>query len=516
MGERCRVIVAAVFTLALAPTAQCQTSAKALEPLVYTIQVLPERQSADVEVSVPTEGRATVEMMIPVWTPGYYVREGYANRIKAFSAETPDRKALHIEKPLSNRWTIETEGAPRVVFRYRLECKERSVSLNWVGRDYALFNGSATYVTLVEKARRPHEVRLQLPAGWTRSMTGLATVPDGIPHHYRAQDFEELVDSPILAGFMTVRRFDVHGSEHYLVSAGDASGWDGDRFVGDLEKMVEATRRFWGFLPFERYVFLLVFREGGGALEHCNSTMVTANPMRSGTKQGYEGLLGLVTHEYFHAFNVKRLRPVELGPFDFENPPRVTTLWIPEGLTSYYAALMLRSAALRTEDETLAALSRQIARLQSSPGRLEQTLEQSSYDVWTNSLSGVNPGVHTVSYYVKGYVLGFLLDAEIRRMSGGRKSLDDLMRLAYQRFGGEKGFTLDEFRVTAEEVAGGSLEAWFRKAVATTEELDYDEALNWFGLQFTDENGAKFRKLERRNDRTELQEHQLQQWLRGY
>lgn len=509
------VFPAAAIALGLPWAAGCRTPTPAPEPLVYTIRVSsPESQSADVEVSVPTAGRASIEMMMPLWTPGYYVREDYASRIRSFSAETPGGDALRVDKPRANRWTIETRGAPRVVFRYRLECKERSVSLNWVGRNYALWNGSATYVTLVDSARRPHLVRLELPSPWT-SMTGLAGVPDGVPHHYRAEDFEQLVDSPILAGDLTVRRFEVDGSEHHLVSAGDASAWDGDRFAADLQKAVQATSRFWGFLPYERYVFLLVFREGAGGLEHKSSTMVTANPTRSGTPEGYDRLLGLVTHEYFHAFNGKRLRPVELGPFDFENPPRLTTLWIAEGLTSYYTGLMLRSADLRTEDQTLSSLSRQIARLQENPGRLKQTLEQSSYGVWTNSLSGVRPGPDTVSYYVKGYVLGFLLDAKIRRMTGGAKSLDDVMRLAYQRFGAERGFTPDDFRTTAEEVAGGRLEAWFRKAVASTEELDYDGALEVFGLRFAEGNGVETWELERRDDTSELQQRQIREWLRS-
>lgn len=184
-------------------------------------------------------------------------------------------------------------------------------------------------------------------------------------------------------------------------------------------------------------------------------------------------------------------------------------------LTSYYTGLMLRSAGLRTEDQTLSSLSRQIARLQENPGRLKQTLEQSSYDVWTNSLSGVRPDPDTVSYYVKGYVLGFLLDAKIRRMTEGGKSLDDVMRLACQRFGAERGFTPDDFLAIAEEVAGGRLEAWFRKAVASAEELDYDEALEWLGLRFADGNGAETWELERRDDRSELQEHQLREWLRS-
>jgi predicted metalloprotease with PDZ domain len=246
--------------------------------------------------------------------------------------------------------------------------------------------------------------------------------------------------------------------------------------------------------------------------------MVTANPERVAKPEGYRALVGLITHEYFHAFNAKRLRPVELGPFDFESPPRVTSLWFPEGVTSYYTDLMLRRAGLRTPEDLLSSLSRQIGRLQASPGRLKQTVEQSSAEVWTNSLSGINARPDTVSYYVKGQVIAFLLDARIRRASGGARSLDDLMRLAYRRHGGDRGFTGDELRRAAEEVAGADLEGWFQRALASTEELDYAEALDWFGLRFAGGSGGDGEatwRLEARPDATETQKSRLREWLRS-
>ena len=160
-------------------------------------------------------------------------------------------------------------------------------------------------------------------------------------------------------------------------------------------------------------MFLVVFRQGGGGLEHKNSTLVTSN-LRAGTPEGYRGWLGFIGHEYFHAFNVKRLRPLELGPFDWDNAPHTASLWISEGVTTYYADLLLARSGLWTAQDLLASLSGQIERLQNSPGRLLQSVEQSSLEVWNNSNSGVNPGASTVSYYIKGDVLGFLLDARIR------------------------------------------------------------------------------------------------------
>jgi predicted metalloprotease with PDZ domain len=223
--------------------------------------------------------------------------------------------------------------------------------------------------------------------------------------------------------------------------------------------------------------------------------------------------LAFVSHEYFHAFNVKRLRPVELGPFDYENPPRTTGLWISEGLTTYFGELIATRAGLGTVQDYLARVSSRISSLQNSPGRLVQTLEQSSLDVWNSGTSGVGRDPATqVSYYVKGPVVGFLLEAKIQRVTGGKKSLDDVMRLAYKRYAGERGFTAEQFRQTAEEVAGIDLKEWFRKAISSTEELDYTEALDWFGLRFAASDGqspARAWKLEIRPDATEANKSHL-------
>ena len=225
------------------------------------------------------------------------------------------------------------------------------------------------------------------------------------------------------------------------------------------------------------------------------------------TPERYQSWLSFAAHEYFHAFNVKRLRPVELGPFDYEESPRTSSLWLSEGVTSYFADLLVARAGLTKPGEYLASVSSAIGRLQSSPGRLLQTLEQSSIEVWSNSNSGVGAAPSTVSYYVKGQVVGFLLDARIRKATNGQRAFEDVMRLAYQRYGGERGFTPEEFRATAEEVAGVELEEWFRKALASTEELDYSEALEWFGLRFAGDGSWTLEILE---DASESQRSHLQ------
>jgi predicted metalloprotease with PDZ domain len=487
----------------------------AAEPITYTVRFpAPDKHVAEVEAGYPTDGRASIELMMPVWTPGFYRVENYAGQVQGLSARTADGRVLDVQRPRKNRWTIQTGGAKRVVVSYQLKCESTSVTTNWVGDAMAVLNGAATFLTLAEAGKRPHDVQLELDPSWKRSMTGLDAAPDGRPDHYRAADFDTLVDSPIVAGNPEVHEFEIAGSKHVVVNAGDCTGWDGKRAAADLEKLVQQHRRLWGFLPFQRYVFLCVFRKGGGGLEHGNSTLLTCNATAMRTPAAYLSWLNFVSHEYFHAFNVKRLRPVELGPFDYEKEPRTAGLWVAEGITSYYDGLLTTRAGLGTAKDFLARLSGTIDRLQKSPGRLQQTLEQASLDVWTSSFSGLGGDKKTVSYYVKGPVVAFLLDAKVRHETQGARSLDDVMRLAYARYSGAKGFTAEQFHKTAGEVAGADLQAWFQKAVASTEELDYAEALDWFGLQFAPGDGeAKAWRLEVRDDATAAQRARLKAWL---
>jgi predicted metalloprotease with PDZ domain len=510
------LLVTALF-LGVAPAAGQQAPRqRQLDPLSYTLTVSqPATHLVRVEITVPAGGQDLVELMMPVWSPGFYRVEDYAGKVRDLSARAPDGTPLVVEHPRPNRWTVRAEGRPLVRVSYQVACEQRSVTTNWVGDSLAVLNGAPTFVTLAEKARRPHDVRLALPAGWT-AMTALPAAADSQALHYRAPDYDALVDSPMLAGFLTVHQFTVDSSMHYLVDAGEMGGWDGARAAGDLSRIVAATARLWGGLPFQRYYFLNVFRRGGGGLEHGASSLLTSDAARVATPAGYHGWLEFVSHEYFHAVNVKRLRPVELGPFDYEQPPRTGSLWMAEGFTSYYGNLALPRAGIGDAAAYLASLSSAVRKLQHEPGRKMQTVEQSSLGVWGNSLSGVNPDSTTVSYYVKGEVIAFVLDARVRHATDGARSLDDVMRLAYQRYAGARGYTEAELAETAGEVAGVDLTDWFRRATASTEELDYSEALEWFGLRFGSAGDpAAAWTLEVNPGASAAQRQHLTEWLKG-
>lgn len=506
----CALIRCAMVGVALA---QGPAFAQAQAPIRYTVRFPdPAAHLAEVEARIPTDASPQVELMMPVWSPGYYVEEDYADRILDLGARTPEGRPLTVVKTRKNRWRVATAGANTLVVSYRLRCEQRSVTTNWVDAEYAVLNGPATYLTRLDGLHRPHDLQVELPAHWKAAVVALPPAPDGRRNHFRAVSYDQLVDAPLLAGNPRVHAFHVKGTPHALVEVGEPSPrWDGALAARNLQKIAEANHRLWGFLPFPNYLFLSVFRPGGGGLEHLDSTLLTSSPALE--RGGDARWLAFVSHEYFHAFNVKRLRPVELGPFDYEQPPRSASLWISEGLTTYYGHLMVSRAGLATPEGFLDALSALIDQLQSGPGRKVQTLEQASLQIFATGGSGVGGDRdRTVSYYVKGAVLGFLLDARIQHATDGQRSLDDLMKGAYARYGGATGFTPAQFQAAASEVASMDLSAFFRQTLTTTDELDYAEALAWFGLRFAPTEDPVHRwKLERHPAATEAQKARFNQ-----
>ena len=486
MVARFTGVLAAVVLMLNAVPAMAQTSA---DPIRYTLR-FPEPHTHYVEVTAvyPTGGRPTLDLMMAVWTPGSYMVREYSRHVENVTALNAAGGALDVEKTDKNRWRVVTGGAPNVTLRYRVYAHEMSVRTNWVEAEFAMLNGAPTFITLADSNARPHEVVIEPASAWRVSMTALPEL--GGAHRYRAPDYDTLVDSPILIGNPAVHEFGVDGKRHYLVNIGEGGIFDGARAARDLEVLVREHLRMWGSLPYDRYLFLNVLTSvpgqiPGGGLEHRNSTLLIAGRWATRARQSYLAWLELASHEFFHVWNIKRLRPLELGPFNYDDEVFTRSLWIAEGVTDYYAELLVHRAGLSSQTEYIDALSNKIEELQTTPGRLVQPVDLASFDAW---IKFYRPDENTpnasVSYYTKGAVMGFLLDARIRRASGGAKSLDDVLRVAYQRFSAGRGYTPDEFRAVAEQASGLNLRSFWADAVEGTAELDYSEAVDTLGLRF--------------------------------
>src|SRR5579864_1316915 len=512
--KRRSLLSALVVLLAMvAPGVHVVTpQARASDPIVYTIRFPdPASKTFTVEAVVPTDKRDVVDLMMPVWSPGFYGLQNYADRVTAFAAADASGAALSVTRPQPNRWEVTTGRRPSFTATYTVSAPRGSNLSNGVTETSAVLIGPATYVTLVEPGHRPAEVRLELPAGWAGSMTSLDAASDGQPNHYVSPDYDVLADSPTLAGVdLSTTEFTVGGVRHYWVWLGHAD-WPGEKVAAELTPLIEEHIRFWGSLPYTKYAFLDIITGGGGGsgVEHLNSVAITGGGKEPVDQTARFRNAAFISHEYFHAMNVKRLRPVELGPFDYEHAPTTTGLWVAEGLTSYFGDLLSARAGLGSAEDYLNLESRHITDLQTrQPGRLVQTLEQASVQMFERI-----PADQKVDYYIKGPVVGLVMDAHIRHLTNGRKSMDDVMRLEYQRWSGAHGYTADQFAQTMADAVGIDTKGLLHRLVATTEEVDYSEMLDWFGLRFMTDDPAKAWTLEVRPDRTPAQQEHLAVFL---
>ena len=454
------------------------------DALEYTLRFPePHTHYVEVELVVPVSGDS-LELAMATWTPGSYLIREYARHVEDVTAATLEGTPLAVDKSRKNRWRIDTSGAPKIVVRYRVYGREMTVRANFIDADLAIINGAATYLTLLDGDEHPHDIRVELPEAYEHIATALPAHPSGDANRFFAPSFDIAVDSPMVIGKPALYEFDVEGVPHVLASFAEHGVWDGERSAADVERLAEVQAELWGVIPYDRYVFLSVLSGGGGGLEHLSSTLMLGDRWATRKRKDYVNWLGLVSHELFHTWNVKRLRPLALGPFDYENEVHTESLWVAEGITSYYDDLLLKRAGLIDFDEYLDKLSGQIEGLQTTPGRLVHSLSGASYDAWIKYYRrDENTQNTSVSYYTKGAVVGWLLDAEIQRATAGDNSLDDVMRLAYERYSGERGYTPAQFRAVAEEVAGRPLDDFFATAVDGTGELDYAPALEYFGLE---------------------------------
>jgi predicted metalloprotease with PDZ domain len=471
-----------------------------MDPIRYTLTFpAPHTHYVHVRAEVPAAGRDSVELSMAVWTPGSYLVREFSRHVEAVTAETAAGSPLRVEKTTKNRWRVATPrpgsgqagGADTVIVSYRVYGREMSVRTNWIESDFAFINGAPTFLTLAGEPARPHEVSIVPASGWARSITALDPVRLKPDPTYCAPDYDTLVDSPILVGNPDVHEFSVDGVPHVLANAGDTAFFDAPAAVKDLEAIVRAHKAFWGSFPYQRYVFINLITEAGGGLEHARSSVLMTGRWTTRTRKAYLRWLELASHELFHAWNIKRLRPIELGPFDYEREMITSSLWVVEGITDYYGDVLVLRAGRSSRQEFLDSLSDKIEELQATPGRAVRSLTQASRDAWIKLYRPDENTPNTaISYYTKGAVVAFLLDAKIRHVTHDARSLDDVMREAYSRYSGTRGFTPDEFRTLTERVAGVDLGAFWRTAIEGTDELDYTEALDIFGLQFRPANGT--------------------------
>lgn len=444
----------------------------------------------EVEMSCEHVPTGSFLLKLPVWAPGYYNIMNYPMNIIDFEASTSDGEALPWHKEKKNGWRIENGKVSGLIVKYRVWANGHSVAQSNLSED-ALFlapNGVLMYPE--GEKNLPIEVGIVRNRRWKNLVTGLKSIDNkGDTLWYKAGDFDELYDCPMYYGNQHVESFEYEG-HHYDLSFADVGSLDIEDCIAKLKKVIKASAELIGDIPYDDYAFIFM-GAGGGGLEHRNSqaSFLGRNP------SDLEGrLLPFMCHEYFHLYNVKSIRPIELGPFDYDRECYTNLLWLSEGATVFYEYRLLKDAGLMTEEDCLKAWSKSIKAFEQYEGKSHMTLARSSYDTWVYP-PFVNPGnvdAVSFSYYDKGAAVTLLFDCTIRIISEGQRSFDDLMRLLYWRYfkGEGRGFTEEELNNAIREVAAPSTEA--DKAlldeafsyIYTLKPLDYNRFLQPLGMSY--------------------------------
>jgi predicted metalloprotease with PDZ domain len=425
------------------------------------------------------------ELIMPVWTPGSYLIREYARHVQDFTAIDASGNKLDWQKSTKNTWTIETKGAKEIRLSYKVYANELTVRTNELNDNHAFFTPAALLMHPKGQISAPSKVTINPYKDW-KIATGLPKTADNT---FTAENFDVLYDSPFEVGNFREVNFEVQGKPHRFVVNGEGN-IDIDKVAKDTTKIIEEAYKIFGELPYKDYTFILNLR-GGGGLEHLNSTALQWNRWGfSGSR--YTDFLTLVAHEYFHLWNVKRIRPDALGPFNYEAENYTKLLWVAEGGTSYFENLLVQRAGLMSDKTFLSGRTNGIQALQQRPGRFETSLESASFDAWIKYYRQDENSVNNqISYYDKGEVINFMLDLEIRRSSKGTKSLDDVMRYLYAEiYKKNKNYTPEDYQKISELMAGKSLNDFFSKYVRGTEDVDYNSILNSFGLELTTQNAS--------------------------
>lgn len=452
----------------------------------------PQAHYANVSMQVGGLSKEYIDVKMPVWAPGSYLIREFSRNVEGFTA-TSGKKVLKTEKLKKNTWRVYTDKANTIAVNYSVYAFEVSVRTPFIDATHAFLSPTAIFMYPDNQLALSSTVKIIPFDGWSKVSTGLEPVK-GQKFTYTAKNYDILFDSPIEVGNQEVFEFTAAGVKHEVAMYGGGN-YNAERLKLDMAKVVEQATAIYGENPNKHYTFIVHnFQRGGGGLEHLNSTVLGASRNAYGTEKGYKGFLGLVAHEYHHLWNVKRLRPVALGPFDYENENYTTDLWIAEGFTAYYENKLMLRAGLTTPEEFIGTLTSSMSDVINTPGGYEQSAAMSSFDAWIKYYRpNENSNNSGISYYSKGEIVGMLMDLEIAHASKGKSSLDDVMKAMYEQCKVKgRGYTDAEFKAMVEKISGVSFTDFWAKYVNGTDSVEYKKYLGYAGISVKDagEKGA--------------------------
>ncbi len=464
----------------------------------------PETHLFHIEMAVTGFDQSDYDFVMPSWTPGSYLIREFARHVQEFRAlSAGTQEPLAWRKVNKNTWRVDAAGQASLVLRYRVYANDLTVRTSHLDTSHGFFNGATLFMYLDGQRKHPATVTVSAPHADWKVSTGLPRLPmtvaggngggnghhdserSSLPHHhFRADDYDHLIDCPVECSNHRIVTFEVDGVKHQIAIWGRGNE-DAERLRKDVQAAVQAARDIFGGLPYDTYLFILHLTEQRrGGLEHRNSSTNLVSRWSFRRPSEYEKVIELLAHEFFHVWNVKRIEPASFSQMEYRWETYTRLLWVMEGFTTYYGNLLLRRADLVKPQRLLDHFGDQILRLQQTPGRHLQSAEAASFDTWIKFYRpDENTQNSTVSYYLKGSLIAMLLDLEIRARTGSQHSLDDVMVATYRDYTLQgKGIHDDDFQGICEAVAGGSLQQFFDDYVRGVAELPFEEYLAKAGL----------------------------------
>lgn len=438
------------------------------------IAIEPETHCYSLSMTLSGPISGPLILALPVWTPGSYLVREFAKHVENVSA-TADQISVPCVKQDKSHWRIDIpDGTLEVRVSYQVYAFELTVRSSYLDQQQGFFNGANVFLYPVGWKDTSGTLHIEVPEGWEVA-TALEPTDSSSGKNFRVPDYDTLVDSPVQLGHFERHSFEVLGVPHDLVICGEGRV-DSRRLVADLTRIIERAAEIFGGLPYSRYLFILQLTDSvRGGLEHRNSTVIALPRHFFYKPEDYDKVLRIFTHEFFHLWNVKRLRPSNLGPFDYQQEIYTPLLWALEGITDYYANLLLSRAGVVPLDRVLDHWAESFKILDRTPGRLAQTLEEASRDTWIKFYRpDTNTPNSSVSYYLKGALVGLMLDLEIRSKTASRQSLDTVMRLLWDRYG-DRGYPEPAFEEVLIEVGGTGIAPVLDQYVRNT--VPFDESV---------------------------------------
>ncbi|MHB1440998.1 MAG: M61 family metallopeptidase [Cuniculiplasma sp.] len=418
---------------------------------------------------------------MPAWTPGSYAIRDYSRNVRTLRAKTPENEPIEIQKKDKSTWKLINGNNKTFSVSYEVYAGEFSVRGSHLDTTHGYLNGTNVFMYVEGYKDQSVELIIKPQEDWKIS-TGMERIGE---NKFRATNYDIFADCPIEIGTHRSLLFTVDGKEHEIALYGSGNE-NTERLVEDFKKIVETTKSIFGSLPYRRYVFILHLTDrGSGGLEHLNSNTIDYSRFTFTDPKDYHSFLSVVSHEYFHLWNVKRIRPTELGPFNYKDENYTTLLWVSEGITNFYGNLILLRSGLISREEYFKHISEIIKGYSIQPGTRYESASDSSFDAWIKLYRESPNNINSyVSYYLKGEILGLMLNSRISEYTKGQKSLDDVFRHMMDKYNKDgRGFTEKDLLSTLSEVSSLDFGPFFARYVRGTDSIDFQNELQKIGLK---------------------------------